>query len=84
MADRSENSVVRLIRFLALGVPTVSRIVAVALVMVAGGIAFFNIGDYQDDNSRAEAAFLLAAAAIAAVAIGLLLPGLVRRFLPPR
>ncbi|WP_421726409.1 hypothetical protein [Bauldia sp.] len=83
MADKAESGVVRLIRFLALGLPTVCRILAVALVLAAIGIAFFDIGGYPDDGARASTAFVAALLAIVAIVIGFAVPALVRRFLPP-
>lgn len=84
MAEKSEGLAVRLMRFLALGVPTVSRILAVALIIAAGGIAFFDVGTYSSDNDRALVAAVLALTAIVSIVIGLLVPGVMRRILPPR
>ena len=81
MAKKPETGVRHLVRFLALGVPTVSRILAVALIVAAIGIAFFDIGDYADDNARATVALLLAAFALVSLGIGFMVPKLVRRFL---
>ncbi len=82
MAKKPESGVVRLIRFLALGVPTVSRIVAVALVIAAIGIAFFDVGNYASDNDRANVALLLSLFALVSLAIGFTVPVIVRRLLP--
>lgn len=81
MADKPEGETRRLIRFLALGVPTVSRILAVALIVAAVGIAFLGMGDYPTDNDRALVAMLLAGFALVALAIGFAVPAIVRRVL---
>jgi hypothetical protein len=83
VAEQRESTAVRLVRFIALGVPTFSRIVAVALVIVAVGLAFFDVGGY-DDATRADLAILFALLALLALGIGAAVPRLVRRFLPRR
>ena len=82
MAAKPESGFKRLIRFLALGVPTVSRILAVALIAAAIGIAFFDVGDYSNDNDRALVALVLSLFAIVSLGIGFAVPVIVRRFLP--
>ena len=79
MADKPVGDGKRLLYFLALGVPTVGRIVAVALIVAATGIAFFDLGDYPDDGSRAIAAFMLAFFALVALGITLATPSIVKR-----
>jgi len=81
LAKKPESGVRHLVRFLALGVPTVSRILAVALIVAAIGIAFFDIGNYPDDNDRATVALLLTILALVSLAIGFVVPRLMRRFL---
>jgi len=84
LAAKPESGVKRLIRFLALGVPTVSRILALALAIAAVGIAFFNLGNYASDDDRAVVAALLAAAALVSLGIGFAVPAIVRHLLPRR
>lgn len=81
MAKKPESGVRHLVRFLALGVPTVSRILAVALIIAAIGIAFFDIGNYPDDNDRATVALLLTVFALVSLGIGFMVPKMVRRLL---
>ena len=81
LAKKPESGVRHLVRFLALGVPTVSRILAVALIVAAIGIAFFNIGSYATDNDRALVALLLTVFALVSLVIGFAVPVLTRRFL---
>jgi hypothetical protein len=81
VAAKPEGSVVRLIRYVALGVPTLAKILAVALIIAAIGVAFFDIGAY-DEESRAMAALLFAAFALLALGVGFAVPFLVRRLLP--
>jgi hypothetical protein len=83
MAEQGEGTFVRLVRFLALGVPTLSRVLAVAFVVVALALAFFEFGGY-DEATRADLAMLFAAFALAALAIGWAVPWLIARFLPRR
>ena len=83
MAEKGEGTVVRLIRFLALGVPMLSRVVAIALIVAAVAVAFLDIGGY-DDAGRANAALLFAFLALVSVGIGFAVPWLVRRLLPRR
>jgi hypothetical protein len=82
-ANPTENGLVRLIRFIALGVPMLSRIVAVALIVAAVAVAFLDFGGYSDAE-RADLAILLAALALVSLAIGFAVPALVRRLLPKR
>lgn len=82
MTKKPESGVRRLIRFLALGVPILSRIMAVALVAAAIGIAFFGIGDYANDNDRALVALLLSGLALVSLAIGAAVPAIIRRTMP--
>ena len=83
MAETGEGTVVRLIRFLALGFPMFSRVLAVALVLAAVVMAFVDLGGY-DENTRADLAMLLAALALLVLALGRAVPWLMLRFLPPR
>ena len=83
MAEKGEGTVVRLVRFLALGVPTLSRVIAVALIVAAIFVAFLEFGDY-DEATRADVALLFALLALVSLAIGHAVPWLVRRFLPRR
>ena len=83
MAEQGEGTVVRLIRFLALGVPMLSRVLAVALIVAAVAVAFLDIGDY-DEDSRANAALLIAFLALVSIGVGFAVPWLVRRVLPRR
>jgi hypothetical protein len=83
MAEKGEGTVVRLIRFLALGVPMLSRVLAAALIVAAVAVAFFDIGNY-DEAARANAALLFAFLALVSVGIGFAVPWLVRRLLPRR
>ncbi|HET7716195.1 MAG TPA: hypothetical protein VFK86_11255 [Bauldia sp.] len=83
MAETGEGTFIRLVRFLALGVPTLSRVIAIALVVAAVGVAFLEFGDY-DETSRADLALLFAILALVSIGIGFLVPWLVRRFLPRR
>ena len=55
-----------------------------AAALGASDIRFFDLGDYPDDNARAMVAALLALFALVSISIGLLVPVLVRRFLPRR
>jgi hypothetical protein len=84
LAAKPESGVKRLIRFLALGVPTVSRILALALVIAATGIAFFDLGDYTSPDDRANVAAILAGLALVSLAIGFAVPAIIRRILPNR
>lgn len=84
MAAKPESSGRRLIRFLALGVPTASRILAVALVFAAIGIAFFGLGHYADNGDRALVAAILAVLSLVSLAIGFAVPAIIRRVLPRR
>lgn len=83
MAEAPESTVVGLIRFLALGVPMLSRIVAIALIVAAVAVAFLEIGGY-DAASRANVALLFAFLALVSIGVGLAVPWLVRRLLPRR
>lgn len=83
MADTGEGSVVRLVRFLALGVPMLSRVVAVVLVAAAIALAFFGVGA-MDEARRADLALLYSVLALVSLAVGYAVPWLVRRFLPRR
>jgi hypothetical protein len=83
MAEQEEGTFVRLVRFLALGVPMLSRVLAVAFVVVALALAFFEFGGY-DETTRADLAMLFAAFALAALAIGWAVPRFIARFLPRR
>jgi len=83
MAEKGEGTAVRLIRFLALGVPLLSRIVAVALIAGALLLAFFDVGGYGE-GERADLALLLSVLALVALATGYVVPRLVARFLPRR
>ena len=83
MAEAPESTVVGLIRFLALGVPMLSRIVAIALIVAAVAVAFLEIGGY-DAASRANVALLFALLALVSIGVGLAVPWLVRRLLPRR
>jgi hypothetical protein len=83
MAEQEEGTVVRLVRFLALGVPMLSRVLAVAFVVVALALAFFEFGGY-DEATRADLAMLFAVLALLALGIGRAVPWLVARFLPRR
>ncbi|MCB1502505.1 MAG: hypothetical protein KDK07_22465 [Bauldia sp.] len=83
MAEKGETTAVRLIRFLALGVPTLSRVVAVVLVAAALALAFFDFGGY-DEGERADFALLFSVLALVALAFGYAVPRLVARFLPRR
>jgi len=83
MAEKGEGTVVRLIRFLALGVPTLSRVIAVALIVAAIFVAFLEFGHY-DETTRADMALLFALLALIALGLGFVVPRLVRRFLPRR
>lgn len=78
-----EGTVVRLVRYLALGVPTLSRAVAVALVVAALALAFLEFGDY-DAGTRADLSLLFAVLGLVSLALGYVVPWLVRRFLPRR
>ncbi|WP_139167827.1 hypothetical protein [Bauldia litoralis] len=82
MAKKPESAAEHMIRFLALGVPTVSRIMAVALVVAAIGIAFFGVGNYPSDDDRAIVALMLAVFALVALGIGFATPAIIRRLLP--
>ena len=84
MAAKPESGGKRLIRFLALGVPTVSRILALALVIAAIGIAFFDLGNYASADDRANVAAVLAGLALVSLAIGFAVPAIIRRVLPRR
>jgi hypothetical protein len=83
MAETGEGTVVRLIRFLALGVPTLSRAIAVALIVAAIFVAFLEFGDY-DAATRADLALLFSGLALVSLAVGYVVPWLVRWFLPRR
>ena len=83
MVEKGEGSFVRLVRFLALGVPMLSRIVAVVLIAAAIAMAFFEFGDY-DAGARADMALLLALLALVSLGIGFVVPRLVRWLLPRR
>jgi predicted amidohydrolase len=78
-----ESTVVRLVRFLALGVPTLSRVIAVAFVAAALALAFFEVGAY-DAATRADLAMLFAALALVSLGLGYAVPWLVRWLLPRR
>jgi hypothetical protein len=64
-------------------VPTLSRVVAVALVAAALALAFLEFGPY-DAATRADLAMLFAVLALVSLAVGYIVPWLVRRFLPRR
>lgn len=83
MAAREEGTAVRLLRFIALGVPLVARILAAAFALAALAVAFFEIGGY-DAGTRADVAMLLAGLALLMLALGRALPWLLLRFLPRR
>jgi hypothetical protein len=83
MAEQGESTVVRLVRFLALGVPTLSRVMAVAFVAAALALAFLEVGAY-DAATRADLAMLFAILALVSLALGYAVPWLVRWFLPRR
>jgi ABC-type uncharacterized transport system permease subunit len=83
MAERGEGTIVRLVRFLALGVPMLSRVIAVAMVVAAIFVAFLEFGPY-DAATRADLALLFAGLALVSLAAGYAVPWLVRRFLPRR
>jgi len=83
MAGKEEGTGARLARFIALGVPLLSRILAAALVLAALAVAFLDLGGY-DEGSRADVAMLLAGLALLMLALGRALPWLMLRFLPPR
>ena len=83
MAEQGEETFIRLVRFLALGVPMLSRVLAVAFVVVALALAFFEFEGY-DEATRADLAMLFAALALAVLGIGRAVPWLVARFLPRR
>jgi hypothetical protein len=83
MAEQGETTIVRLVRFLALGVPTLSRVMAVAFVAAALALAFLEVGAY-DAATRADLAMLFAALALVSLALGYAVPWLVRWFLPRR
>ena len=83
MTEKGEGTVVQLIRFLALGVPMLSRIVAIALIVAAVGVAFLEIGGYSEAD-RANAALLFAFLALVSIGVGFAVPWLVRRLLPRR
>lgn len=83
MPEVPESSVVRLVRFLALGVPALMRVMAVAFVVAALALAFLEFGHY-DEGTRAELALMFAVLALVALAVGYAVPWLVRRFLPRR
>lgn len=83
MAEKREGTVARLTRFLALGFPMFTRVLAVALVLGALILAFFDLGGY-DEGTRADLAMLLAALALLVLALGRALPWLMLRFLRPR
>jgi ABC-type uncharacterized transport system permease subunit len=81
--DVPESIAVRLARFIALGVPMLSRVLAAALVIAALAVAFLDLGDY-DADTRADIAMLLAGLALLALALGRALPWLLLRFVPRR
>jgi predicted amidohydrolase len=83
MAAGDEAMAVRLARFIALGVPMLSRVLAGALVIAALAVAFLELGGY-DAGTRADVAMLLAGLALLMLALGRALPWLLLRFLPPR
>lgn len=83
MAEKGEGTGARLARFIALGVPLLSRILAAALALAALVVAFFEVGGY-DAGTRADVAMLLAGLALLALALGRALPWLLLRFLPRR
>jgi uncharacterized membrane protein len=84
LAEKPESAARRLIRFMVLGVPTVSRILAVALIVAAIGIAFFDLGDYGNAGDRAGVALLLSVFALLSLALGFIVPAIVRRAMPKR
>jgi len=83
MAETGESTVVRLVRFLALGVPMLSRVIAVAFVAAALALAFLEFGGYSA-ATRADLAMLFAGLALLSLAIGYAVPWLVRWLLPRR
>jgi hypothetical protein len=83
MTEKGEGTVVRLIRFLALGVPTLSRVIAVAFVVAAVALAFIEFDGY-DAGVRADLAMLFAVLALVSLAVGYAVPWLVRTFLTRR
>jgi hypothetical protein len=83
MAETGEGTVVRLVRFLALGVPNLSRVVAMVLIAAAIAVAFLGIGE-MDEARRADLALLYSVLALVSLAVGYAVPWLVRRFLPRR
>ncbi len=78
-----ESTAARLARFIALGVPMLSRVLAAALVLAALAVAFLDLGGY-DPGTRADVAMLLAALALLALALGRALPWLLLRFVSRR
>jgi hypothetical protein len=83
LPEAPESTVVRLVRFLALGVPTLSRVIAVALVVAALALAFLEFGPY-DAATRADLALLFAVLALVSLGLGYAVPWLVRWLLPRR
>lgn len=83
MAEKDEGTVVRLIRYIALGVPMLSRVLAVAFVAAALALAFLRFGNY-DAGTRADLALTFAVLALVALGAGYMVPWLVRTLLPPR
>jgi hypothetical protein len=83
MAEKDEGTVVRLIRYIALGVPMLSRVLAVVFVAAALALAFLQFGGY-DPGTRADLALTFGVLALAALGAGYMVPWLVRTLLPPR
>ncbi len=83
MSEKDETTPVRLVRFVALGLPALSRVVAAALIIAALALAFIDFGGY-DEGTRADLAMVCAALALAALAVGRAVPWLMARFLPRR
>ena len=83
MTENNEGPVVRLIRFLALGVPALSRVLAVAFVVAALAFAFLEVGGY-DAGARADLALAFAVLALVSLGMGYVVPRLVRVLLPRR
>jgi len=83
MAEKGGGTGARLVRFIALGVPVLSRVLAVALALAALAVAFVGLGSYSE-GTRADVAMLLAALALLSLALGRALPWLLLRFLPRR
>jgi len=83
MGEKDEGTVVRLIRYIALGVPMLSRILAVVFAVAAMALAFLRFGGY-DAGTRADLALTFALLALVALGAGYMVPWLVRALLPPR